>query len=270
MKLIEGLKLEVNETFIACHITQLTEELKEGIRVHLQNICHGKGLVSKGLLAHSYLRTLQNFRDRYVEKTVNIKKGMIGELLTHYVVHDFLDDFDVVSPFFNMEEKSQRKGFDLLLTTNDGQEVWITEVKSGEINSIGCPDRATRGFLHTAKRDLKKRLNEPEETFWLNAINTAQNAILGCTDYKDAVLKILDEEAVSAADDKASGLDNNVILVSVLFFDINKPFEIKNTEEVSHDIAAENLFNKVITFSIQKGTYENIAKFLFEEELDGV
>lgn len=269
-KTVEGLNLDFNDKYITCHILSLSDELKDCIRTHLQNICHGKGLMSKGLSAHSYARTLLNFRNRYDDKTDNIKKGMMGELLTHFVIHEFFESFDVVSPFFNMEEKSQRKGFDLILASDNGQNVWITEVKSGELNKIASPDSATSGFLHTAKRDLKNRLSQPEVMFWLNAINAVSLAISGCTDYKDAVIKILDLEASAAADNKASGKDNNVILVSVLFSDIENAFNSITTASVADNITGEQLFNKVITFSIQKSTYQRIEHFLFTDELNEI
>ncbi len=56
---------------------------------------------------------------------------MLGELLSHVIILKLFPNFEVVSPFFNMEEKSIRKGFDLLLYEASTNNIWITEVKSG-------------------------------------------------------------------------------------------------------------------------------------------
>lgn len=266
---MKGVEITIENNFVVCHIHTLSDDLKEMIRNHLANICHGKSLASKNLSVHSYKSTLTQFHNRYNSKTDETKKGMMGELLSHVLIYEHFKSFDVVSPFFNMEEKSQRKGFDLILVSKDEENVWITEVKSGEIGQSGCPNKSTRGFLQTAKRDLKHRLNQAEETFWLNAINTANNAIDDCTDYKSAIIEVLSTEGTLALNDKADSKDNNVILISVLFHDVNNLFDDKLPENVADSITDENIFKKVITFSVQKGTYKNIEEFLFQEELSG-
>ncbi|MEP4888946.1 MAG: Hachiman antiphage defense system protein HamA [Aliiglaciecola sp.] len=269
MKQINGLKISNGDGYFTCHIMGLTDEFKECIRQHLQNICHGNALASRGLNGQTYSRTLKAFQDRYGPKTENIKKGMIGELLTHVIIFELFDDFYVVSPYFNMEEKSQRKGFDLILAETNGEEVWITEVKSGALNQAGCPNKSTAAFLKTAKSDLNRRLNESEMTFWQNAIYSTNNSILDCKDYKDVIIGILDDELVAAAEGQAQSKDNNVILVSVLYSDTANSFDSNTTNRTSIDIEKEGIFKRVISLSIQKSTFEKVAEFLFEEEFNG-
>ncbi len=265
---IKNIDINFIEEAVVCHIHNLSDEVKVLIRKHLKSICYGEDLAAKNLSSQSYINTLKQFKTRYSEKDDNQKKGMIGELLTHVFIYEYFDKFDVISPFFNMEEKSQRKGFDLLLVSKNDNEVWITEVKSGELGINDTSDKAIAKFLHAAKRDLKNRLSQPEVTFWTNAINTASIAMENCTDYKDAVIKILDDEAVLAMTDEANSEDNNVVLASVLFCDMAECFSNVTSENVLSKIKEEGLFKKVIIFSIQKGTYKKIENFLFEEELD--
>jgi len=269
LKTIEGLIINSGADYLTCHVQSFTDDFKNCIRNHLRNICYGTALAERGLSGQTYQRTLKAFRSRYTPKTENIKKGMIGELLTHVVIFELFDNFDVVSPFFNMEEKSQRKGFDLILAEANGENVWITEVKSGALNQTKCPNNSTISFIKTAKGDLNRRLNESEMTFWQNAIHSTNNSIPKCRDYKDVIIKILDNELVAAADEKASSKDNNVILVSILYSDINNPFDHNIVLETCSKIREEAIFNKVFTLSIQKSTYEKVAHFLIQEELDG-
>lgn len=53
------------------------------------------------------------------------KKGMIGEILVH-VILEFEYRFLTVSPFFNMEERSLKKGYDVALLETATNELWIT------------------------------------------------------------------------------------------------------------------------------------------------
>lgn len=57
---------------------------------------------------------------------------MIGELLVHIIL-ELEGKYSTASPFFNMEESSFKKGFDIVLFEEDSKELWITETKSGEI-----------------------------------------------------------------------------------------------------------------------------------------
>ena len=76
-------------------------------------------------------------------------------------------------------------------------------------------------------------------TFWQNAINSTNNSILECKDYKDVIIGILDDELVAAADDDASSNDNNVILVSVLYSDISAPFDPNVVKDTRNKIDKE-------------------------------
>ena len=56
---------------------------------------------------------------------------MVGELLFH-VLMSIENEYIATSAFFNLEERSFKKGFDLSFFSVENQELWIAEVKSGE------------------------------------------------------------------------------------------------------------------------------------------
>src|SRR3546814_6518250 len=93
-----------------------------------------------------------------------------------------------------MEEKSIRKGFDLLLYQFSSNNVWITEVKSGGMREGKTPCTATRELLAKARDDLKDRIAEQELNHWKNAVNAARNSIHAKADFRDSVLEILELE----------------------------------------------------------------------------
>lgn len=69
--------------------------------------------------------------------------------------------FTTASPFFNMEERSFKKGYDVALFETATNELWIAEVKSGAIQKgQKNVSSAAVGLINTAKNDLKTRLND--------------------------------------------------------------------------------------------------------------
>ncbi|MFA0998391.1 MULTISPECIES: hypothetical protein [Pseudomonas syringae group] len=192
---MDGVSFKQVDQYAMCCIEHLSDELKVALRQNLTRICHGVDQASRDRALYKYPATLRAFWDRYAGKTRKTQVGMLGELLSHVVILELFPSFDVVSPFFNMEEKSIRKGFDLLLYESSSNEVWITEVKSGGMRAGKTPCTATRDLLAKARDDLKGRLAEQEMNHWQNAINAARNAIHAKADFRDCVLEILELEA---------------------------------------------------------------------------
>lgn len=169
---IEGVDFSANDKYAICHIHSLSDELKGLIRSNLSTICHGSHIADYlNQPLYNYQATIASFIERYEKKTENTQKGMIGEFLSHILITNLFDDYDIASAFFNLEEKSIKKGFDLLLYNTSDDSVWITEVKSGNLHKEKNHDQTTKSLLNDAKADLMKRLNEQEKQYWHNAIN---------------------------------------------------------------------------------------------------
>ncbi|KXG14942.1 hypothetical protein LT17_03734 [Pseudomonas aeruginosa] len=212
-----------------------------------------------------YPATLKQFWDRYSTKTRKTQTGMLGELLSHVVILELFPDFEVVSPFFNMEEKSIRKGFDLLLYQSSSNHVWITEVKSGEMRVGKTPCTVTRDLLAKARDDLKGRLAEQEPNHWQNAINAARNAIHGKANFRDSVLEILELEGDMAVGSSATAADNNVFLISALFSDVTQRVAERTVSRFTKELSEKCVFKTVLVLSLQKGTLKRLEDFLREE-----
>ena len=232
-------------------------------------ICHGSYISDypdDPLFA--YEATLASFLERYNAKVTNTKKGMVGEFLSHILITELFDEFDVVSAFFNLEEKSIKKGFDLLLYNSLDNSLWITEVKSGNLHKNKTHDQTTRVLLNTAKDDLYKRLNEQEKMYWYNAVNSVRCALHDERDYKAALVKILIKEGSAAAKNKATSNDNCVVLVSNLFEPLDTRISNKTGRSFLKRINKAKLFAKAVVFCIQKETYKKVIDFL-ETEIAG-
>jgi hypothetical protein len=263
---IEGVKFNRDGDSAICYVEFLSDEIKALIRKNLTTICHGSlNSAYSGVALYNYETTLNSFLERYKGKPEKTKKGMIGEFLSHILITELFEEFDVVTPYFNLEEKSIKKGFDLLLYKRLDNSVWITEVKSGELHKDKNHDQTALVLLKAAKDDLEERLNKQEVTYWYNAVNAVNASLSGKKDYKDALVGILLKEGSDAAQKQAKSNDNCVILVSNLF----EPLDIKVSKEViksfQDEINEAKIFASTVVFCLQKETYLRVVDFIESE-----
>ncbi|WP_107942632.1 DUF1837 domain-containing protein [Metasolibacillus fluoroglycofenilyticus] len=265
MTSLKGVRLTNKSTYVICYVDDFSEDLKELIRSQLAPICHGASKASKKRKTYNYTNTVKSFLERYEKKAATTKIGMIGELLTHILIIQFLTDYNTVSPFFNMEERSIKKGFDIVMYHKNKNELWITEVKSGELHEGKDSDETNKTLLGKAKVDLKNRLNENESTLWENAINGATIALENIRDKKEAVIAILDDIADEISEQKAVSTDKNVILVTSLFSTLKEEIQEHVISSFYTTTKSEKIFKNLFVFSIQKNTYDKVYQFLREE-----
>lgn len=268
---IEGVNFSANDSYAICHIHSLSDDLKDLIRSNLSTICHGSHIEDYlDQPTYHYQSTIASFIERYEKKTPDTKKGMIGEFLSHILITNFFDQYEIASAFFNLEEKSIKKGFDLILYNTEDNSAWITEVKSGNLHKDKDHDQTTKTLLDTAKNDLNNRLNEQETQYWHNAINHVRASVHDEKDYRNTLVKLLREDfSNEAAAGNANSLDKNVVLISNLFEPLDALISCEPAKTMSESLADGKIFQKAIVLSIQKTTYENVINFL-KEEIDQV
>jgi hypothetical protein len=264
---IDGVDFSAHNDYAICHIHSISDDLKYLIRSNLSTICHGSHIADYlNQPLYNYHTTIASFIERYDKKPENTQKGMIGELLSHILITNLFGDYDIASAFFNLEEKSIKKGFDILLYNTSDNTVWITEVKSGNLRNGKNHDQTTKSLLIDAKSDLKKRLNEQENQYWHNAINHVRASLHDEIDYRNVLIKILREDYGSdAADGETKSQDKNVMLVSNLFEPLDTMISSEPAKSLSESLSDGSVFRQAIVLSIQKSTYDNVVHFLQEE-----
>lgn len=131
---MDGLVFQKNSenTVIFCVVERLTDEIKKAMRDDLSRICFGERKSLSGKSIYSYERTIVEFVKRYKTKSEDIKIGMLGELLCHVMLPRFYSHLRPASAYFNAEESSVKKGFDIILYSQLDDSIWFTEVKAGE------------------------------------------------------------------------------------------------------------------------------------------
>lgn len=262
-KPINGLELErFNDCFLY-RIEKLTDEIKGLIKDQLVGIWTGTIHADKHSSFFSLKKTAALFIDRYETKSDKIKKGMIGELLTHLLINKYIDKLKPLSIFKNKEERSIRKGFDILYYDNLTENIWYSEVKSGESTaSENEPDNLASTHLNNAKKGILDMFNSDRESLWESALIDVELTVEESNRKKDLsdLLKIDSEDT---SPDKKS-----VILVSVLFHELSTKVTLSFLDNYLKDLILEGTFASQILISIHKETYqavENFIKTLSEE-----
>lgn len=266
--MLEGVQLEKSETGSLCFtIEGISNDLKNVIRARLSEICHGAAKASRTSVIYSYKKTLKAFFDKFDPKSADTQKGMIGELLTHVLFLHYEDEFRAASPYFNMEEDSIKKGFDLVLHHKGTSEIWFVEVKAGEcgvetsINKLG-------GLLSLAKNGLKTTLNSERNTLWQNAVNGA-NLVIQDSRLKSQIETLLESFNEKAVAGESTSKDYNAVLVAVCFsgghaFATGAEFEGRHTTQKDM-----NEFRDLMSIALQKDTIQSVVDFLRSEVDDG-
>ena len=262
-KTIDGVTLHRNGDYAICYVSNISSDLKELIKKNLATICHGSHVTEyPDEPLFGYQATLNSFLERYDAKPDLTKKGMIGEFLSHILITELFDEFDIASAYFNLEEKSIKKGFDLLLYNSESSSVWITEVKSGNLHKNKNHDQTTLDLINTAKDDLDGRLNKPEQMYWLNAVNSVRSSLNDEKDYKKILVKILVNKGGEATKGLSKSSDVCVVLVSNLFEPLSTKITDSPAKAFLAKIGKKNPFAKVLVFCIQKETFSKIVDFL--------
>lgn len=262
---IKSVKLLKRRNYNICIIDDFSDELKNIFRNQLSSICYGKSKAISNRNTYKYENTVKEFLKRYNDKSADIKIGMIGELLTHILLSNNFEEFNTVSPYFNLEERSIKKGFDLVLYSKSNNELWITEVKSGQLHKNKNVNETNNDLLGTAKRDLLDRLNKNETSLWQNAINGANIVLNSNIDMKSAVLEILDDICDEISYEKANSYDKNVLFVSTVFSPLTDVILEEKVKFIVNGYNNEKKFKNINILSIQKGTYQKIVDFLESE-----
>lgn len=262
---MDGIEIINKEKYSIYYIGYLSDDFKKAIRDHLALMCHGKDEVDSGHIYASYKSTIKEFLIRFNGKTDEQKKGQVGELLTHLIIRTQLPAYEICSPFFNMEERSAKKGFDIIIFKD--MELWINEVKSGEPTSSEQPTTKLANLLNSAETDLADRINVKEKglSLWLEAINGAKKIVSEKCNKKDSIIEILRTVSDDSSTDGLSSQDSNVILSAVLFNRMENRFEEDVVERVYEEIVDRNAFKSLYIIAIQEQAYQDVALFLQDE-----
>lgn len=189
------------------------------------------------------------------------------------------EDITAIDEAISSDDEAQMKHihmmidgkYDVALFETATNELWIAEVKSGNIQKgQKNASSAVVGLINTAKNDLKTRLNDSNTSLWLNALNAAKVSMSDSNHQKDAVMKLLGQCADDAVDENNSSDSFNVVLSATLFHPMSEHMEATKVGKKHIKIVKEGLFKKVFIMAIQKETFDAVYNFLESEAKDEV
>ncbi|WP_198004689.1 Hachiman antiphage defense system protein HamA [Megasphaera lornae] len=252
--MMEGIIERKNGETTILEVQYLSEDLKKKIQDELVEICHGEYALVSGFNYHSFDETVKELVNHRIPSNINRKVGVIGELLLNVLIREFTD-IKIVSPFFNLEERHVKKGFDII-AVDSNKDLWIIESKAGELGKLKTSTEKVCERINAAKRDLDTRLNMHNSQLWLNAVNSVRGA-LDDTSEKNTIVNILNKNSSSC-----SSNDKNVILGGTVFCIFNSTIDSIELRKLHNSILSSNKFSKLKLIAIQKQTYQAIIDFL--------
>ena len=263
--LIDGILIEKDGCKTLCIIEELSDALKKLMRKELSSIMHGSNEVLQLPEYHTYQNTLKFFLDRYEGKSENTQKGMIGELLSHILLPILYDHLTSISVLKNKEERSIKKGFDIIFCDLSKRNIWYSEVKSGHLNASNVVANANDILLNRAYSGIKEMFLSGRDSLWQSAIIDVSLTIED--GFKSTLKKLLAQDSPYVSSTQSN--DKNVILISVLYEDIQNNLELSDIDGFLDKIEGQAEFEEILRCSIQKGTYQKVAEFLREDSKDG-
>jgi hypothetical protein len=258
---INGVRIIEEPNYSVFYIDNFSDEFKQIIRDQLKGIWSGFSKADSLPEYYSYQNTLKSFLGRYNSKSIETKKGMIGELLSHILLNYQDNHLTSLSILKNKEEKSIKKGFDIIYCNIADKKLWYSEVKSGRSES-GSVDSTNynQELLKRAKEGILKMINEKRESLWESALIDVDLVIKENEGRLD-LAKLLSNDSPCLN----SNQKKNVILISSLYHDLSDTINKDSVSDFWDNTLSENIFEDVIIISIQKTTFETVAIFLNDE-----
>jgi hypothetical protein len=256
---IDGVRISENTTHSIFYIDELSDALKQIIRDQLQGVWNGFSNTESLPSYYSYKNTLSSFLDRYNSKADETKKGMVGELLSHILLGHQENNLTSLSILKNKEERSIKKGFDIIYCEIDKDKLWYSEVKSGGLNST-TTSSYNDILLNKAKDGIQAMINENRSSLWESALFDVSANIKEC-DGQLNLQELLSNDSPIMTTEQSK----NVILISVLYHSLTDEIDINSVENFRNSVITEGVFLDTIVISIQKATFLAVSDFLNNE-----
>ena len=269
---IDGIKVLERKDCKFYIIEYVSDEFKSILRKSLAEICYGINKIKLGNSKFSFQNTVKEFLLRFqpIEDSLNDKqKGYLGELLTHIVLRND-NSVEPLSLYFNLEDRSFKKGFDLVFRNKTSKNVILVEVKSGSkrARQINTTETA-KTLLNVAKDDFLNRLNNQEDRdrLWNNALSHLELAISNSNTEKMALQMLLNNqwESLSSKQD--------LFLVAGVLEPLDEPICV-DTVCSHHDTIRKNeklnlLSDNISIIIIHNNIFLDLYAFFLEVEKNG-
>lgn len=214
-------------------IPELNENLINLIDNHIVEICEGK---SENSIGNVKLRIINLFKN----KSDDWKMGAIAEFFTNLYIRT--QSYKQEFLYFNLEEKSIKKGFDGLFSKDE--KYWLMESKSGSIDTQNITHKSK---IKEAIKDLSNKISgKTNNNPWQNAYSHTSHRDIVVSDTLRAELKKLKndfEKKLYSKIEEFNIIPSGTIFLNGTWQDLNANNKIlKDIQSIQSDIIGKDIF----------------------------
>lgn len=259
---MEGIDVEVTEGATLVIVRAISEGFRTHVRERLAEYCYGAATVSEDLSFYSLEKTVGEFLRRFDPKSRMTQIGMAGELIVHVLMPVIHAELTSAAVYFNKEERSIKKGFDLTFLGSSDTTLWYGEVKSGEVSASSNADEKAVSLIEIAAASLTSMLDDANQlSRWDAALNDTRLTLEG--GYARTARELLrsDSETVRQGDT----IEKRAVLAGTVIHELDH-CEVTNEgiKQILDLVSAESDFTDVRILVIQQDAIESIIEYLRE------
>ncbi len=240
-----------NENDIEMHFIDIEEYLPEFmayLEEHFVSICEGDSGNDINVVKKRAVEFFEN-------KNNSTKMGGVAEFIVHLYLKSL--GYKQECTYFNLEEKSIKKGFDGYYSKNDLE--WIMESKSGSIMTANISHNKK---IKEAYEDLRNKVSgKSTNNPWKNAYNHASNIDVNTNKNIRKNIQLLSNQFTNKVYYTTKKF--NIIPASTIFLDNN--WRITDYNLVRNEIkkiVSGFEYNNLITVSVTKKSIELFLEYI--------
>ena len=245
--------LENGTLLTILEIDELNENLSSLMDEYLVSIC--EGTYSDSALFEVKARVKDLFKDKSSEDEdyTNWEMGAVAEFYIHLYLN--VEKMKQECLFFNLEERSIKKGFDGYYS--DEEEQWVMESKSGSSKTSGISHMSK---LSEAVADLKKKFSgDVKNNPWSNAFNHASHIDVSAASQIRKYIKNLSNDFTFKVSHDIS--EFNIIPCATIYYEDDPFLEIEAIQEsVSSDF--KNIAKKMHMICVSQKSVGVFKKYI--------
>lgn len=259
---MQGIDIEEGQGATVVVLREVSDDFRAHIRERLADYCYGAVEVSEDSTFYSFENTVGEFLVRYDPKPPKTKMGMAGELIAHILMPLLHPDLTPAAIYFNKEERSIKKGFDLTFLGPDDATIWYGEVKSGKVKKESHANEKAAGLVDTAATSLSLMLDDGAQLSRWNAAMADTRLTLEDGHAKSArVLLRSDSDAVRTG----ATTEKRVVLVGTVIHELGHCIvSSDHAERIVETIAQSARFTGSRILVIQQDALESVIEHLRE------
>jgi hypothetical protein len=259
---MDGLEIERVGDVTLVILRAVSNEFRDHIRDRLAEYCYGSSVVHEDQEFYSFRQTMEELLARYESKPHETKVGLAGELIVHMLMPVLHADLTAASAYFNKEERSIKKGFDLTFLSTIENEIWYGEVKSGEPGKRSADAKANER-IKTASKSISEMLNDDAHlSRWDAAINDTYLTLQ--SDHSKSARELLRTDRQTLR--RGASIEQRVVLASTVIHELNHcTITSSGLTNITNEINSIATFRDKRVLIIQQEALETII-----DELRGI